>query len=294
MSNDGTTRREFLGTAAKGVAAGLAAPGLLAAGEAARKWQMRLATSSIHYLHMPIEQVCEQIAALGFEGIDIWSGFQGCKHLDDVKDRLGADGLKALLAKTKLKLFAFSVYAGGYAKYAELLAAAGGGVAVQGSAGACKPEELTASMKAFLERCKPLAELAEKHNSYLAVENHGGALINTLDSFKAFVDLNTSPRLGIALAPYHVQGAKASVPEVIEACGKQLFFFYAWQRGGGLKQLPGHGPSDFTPWIAALAKIGYGGYVNPFAHVHPEPDIMSAALGQSKVYLEECYKKAVG
>lgn len=294
MSTDGTTRRRFVAMAAGGLAAGLAWPAVARAGEGKEKWPMTLSTSSIHYMGLPIEQACEQIAALGYEAIDIWSAHQGCPHLDDVHKRLGADGLKALLAKTKLKLFAFSVYRGGYAKYATLLGEAGGGVAIQGSAGRCKPEELTAKMKQFLESLKPLAELAEKHNSYLAIENHGGALLNTLDSFKAFVDNNTSPRLGIALAPFHVQGQKQSVPEAIEICGKQLFFFYAWQRARGLKQLPGHGPTDFTPWIAALAKVGYKGYVNPFAHVHPKPDVMSGALARSKVYLEECYKKAIG
>ena len=78
----------------------------------------------------------------GFEAIDIWSAHQGCPHLDDVAKRLGSEGLKELLAKNKLKLFAFSVYSGGYERYAELLGKAGGGVAVRGSSQACKPEEL--------------------------------------------------------------------------------------------------------------------------------------------------------
>ena len=65
---------------------------------------------------------------------------------------------------------------------------AGGGVAIQGSARAVKPRQLTASMKAFIAGLKPLVDLAEKYDSYLAIENHGGALLNTLDSFKAFVD----------------------------------------------------------------------------------------------------------
>ena len=255
---------------------------------------MRLSTSSIHYMGLPIEQACERIAALGFEGIDIWSAHQGCPHLDDVQKRLGADGLKALLEKTKLKLFAFSTYRGGYARYAKLLGDAGGGVAVQGSGGRATNEGLAAKMKALVERLKPLVELAEQHKSTLAVENHGGALLNSVDSMKAFVDANQSPRLGIALAPYHVQRHKESVPDAIRACGKQLLFFYAWQHSPGLKQLPGHGPTDFTPWLAALAEVGYQGYVNPFAHIHPKPDAMSAALAKSMQYLRECYKKAVG
>ena len=57
-------------------------------------------------------------------------------------------------------------------------------------------------MKLFLESLKPELELAEKHNCTLAIENHSGkSLLNKLDSFRAFTDLNQHPRLGIALAP---------------------------------------------------------------------------------------------
>jgi len=244
-------------------------------------------------MELPIEQACERIARLGFEAIDIWSAHQGCPHLDDVAKRLGAEGLKKLLAKHKLKLFAFSVYKGGYERYAELLGKAGGGVAVRGSGPACKPEELTARMRQFIEQLKPLAELAEKHNSYLAIENHGNALLCSLDSFKAFVDINKSPRLGIALAPYHIQTLKASVPEVIRVCGRQLLFFYAWQHYPDSGQLPGVGPTDMTPWIKALADVRYRGYVNPFMHGHPEADVMSANLAKARDYLKNCYKKSI-
>jgi sugar phosphate isomerase/epimerase len=148
-------------------------------------------------------------------------------------------------------------------------------------------------MKAFLEALKPELELAEKHDSYLAIENHGHALLDSIDSMKAFVDLNRHPRLGIALAPYHVQGLDQSVAEAIAACGKQLFFFYAWQHASGKGQLPGIGPADCAPWLDALAKIQYSWYVNPFMHHEPEPDEMSEALEQSCAYLRGCYEKRV-
>lgn len=283
-----TTRRVFLGQMTAAGALVLGPPAISAAADPS-PWTMRLSTSSIHYLHLPIEQACERIAKLGFEAVDIWSAHQGCPHLDDVAQRLGADGLRKVLDQQKLKLFAFSVYAGGYARYAQLLGESGGGVAVQGSAGPCPPSELTAKMKSFLEALKPQVELAERYNSYLAIENHGGALLNTLDSFKAFVDLNQSPRLGIALAPYHVQAAKESVEDAIAACGGQLFFFYAWEHAGDVRQLPGHGPTDFRPWLAALAKIRYRGYVNPFMHGDLEPEVMSAALAKSRDYLLKCW-----
>ncbi len=290
-------RRQLLARAARGALGAAAAGSLLTCDRLARagegRWKMRLSCSSINFMSLPIEQACQRIAALGFEAIDVWSAHAGCPHLDDVLDRLGPDGLKQTLAENNLELYAFSVYRGGYPRYAELLGKCGGGVAIRGSAGPCDPKELTSRMKAFLEGLKPELELAEKHDSYLAIENHGHALLDSLDCMKAFVDLNTHPRLGIALAPYHVQGLGQSVEKAVEVCGKQLLFFYAWQRAAGLGQLPGHGPTDFTPWMAALAKAGYEWYVNPFMHHEPEPDAMSRALAKARDYLRQCYAEAV-
>jgi sugar phosphate isomerase/epimerase len=260
---------------------------------AENKWRMRLSTSSIHFKDLPIEQAVQRIAALGFEGIDIWSAYENCRHLDDAAKRLGPQGLQELLAKNKIELYSFSTYVGGYARYAELLGKAGGGVAVQGSSAPCPPEELTGKMRLFLEKLKPLIELAEKHNSYLAIENHGHALLNTIDSFKAFVDLNKSKRLGIALAPYHLQSIEASVEDAIAISGEQLFFFYAWQNRPEMDQLPGHGPTDFAPWLRALARINYRWYVNPFMHGHPPAEEMSAALAKSRSYLRKTAAEAL-
>jgi len=294
--NESLDRRNFLKAVSLSGAVVIAGPVLsgLAQKEAPGKtWRMRLSTSSIHFMELPIEQACERIAKLGFEAIDIWSAHEGCPHLDDVAGRLGAEGLKELLAKHKLKLFAFSVYSGGYERYAELLGKAGGGVAVRGSGPACEPGELTGRMQQFIEQLKPLVELAEKYNSYIVIENHGNALLCSLDSLKAFVDINTSPRLGIALAPYHIQTLKASVPEAIRICGKQLLFFYAWQHFPDSGQLPGVGPTDMTPWIKALADIKYRGYVNPFMHGHPGSDVMANNLAKARDYLKDCYRKTI-
>jgi sugar phosphate isomerase/epimerase len=295
-------RRKFLHSTICGAAAGILGGSLgrggrvALAGPAASQtgpahaakpvWTLRLSGSSINFSALSIEQACQRIAALGFEAIDIWSAHAGCPHLDDVAKRLGPTGLKDLLARNRLKLYSFSVYAGGYPRYAELLGQAGGGVAVRGSAGPCKPEELTSRMKAFLEALKPDLALAEKHNSCLAIENHANSLLHTLDSFKAFCELNRHPRLGIALAPYHLQSIRVSVAEVVAVAGRQLLFFYAWQNAPAEQQLPGFGPADCGPWLAALAKADYRGYVTPFMHRELKPDAMSAALARSRDYLK--------
>ena len=282
-------RRRFLAAGAA-FSAAAACPGLTATA-ADPGWKMRLSFSTIQFTRLPIEEACRRIAELGFEGIDIWSAHANCPHLDDVQERLGAAGLKELLEKHRLKLHAFSVYKGGYPRYARLLGEAGGGVAVRGSAPPCPPSELRPRMKAFLEGLRPELELCEKHNSHLAIENHGNALLESLDSIKALVDLCDHPRLGIALAPYHLQRGNVSVEEAIAVCGEKLLFFYAWQNAPDLDQLPGHGPTDFTPWLRALAQVNYRWYVNPFMHHEPDPETMSSALAKAKAYLEDCHQK---
>jgi hypothetical protein len=107
--------------------------------------------------------------------------------------------------------------------------------------------------------------------------------------------LNPSSRLGIALAPYHIQARGESVPDAIKAAGPSLLFFYAWQFDPRMtiKQLPGHGPADCTPWRTALADVHYRGFVNPFLHEEPPPDQAFAALVRSRDYLKACYLKAI-
>jgi sugar phosphate isomerase/epimerase len=287
------SRRNFLRLSSAAFAGACILPRISRAAEKA-PWKMRLSCSSIAFSSLPIEQAVARIADLGFDAIDIWSAHAGCPHLDDVLERLGPEALKELLKKHKLDLYSFSVYKGGYPRYAELLGQAGGGVAVRGSGGFKDPDDLTGSMKQFLEGLKPELELAEKYDSYLAIENHSGkALLNYLDSIKAFTDLNQHPRLGIALAPYHIQKNGESVEEAIKACGDQLLFFYAWQNAPDTGQLPGIGPTDCTPWLAELAAVKFRYPVNPFMHHEPEPDELAQAMAKSCDYLKSCYKKAI-
>jgi len=280
----GLTRRACL--------AGFAAAPLAAAAPA---WRMRLSASSIMFWQQNVIQACQTIAKLGCEGVDIWSAFHHCTHLEESRVRFTVKGgLKALLAQSKLQLSAATVYWTGVGPFADYLGEAGGAVVVRGS-GNDTEGGATAKMRAFLETLKPDLELAEKHNLRIAVENHSGPqLLNRLDTIKAFVDLNRSPRLGIALAAFHVQKSGESVEEAIRVCGQQLLFFYAWQLGEltGYAQLPGHGGVDCAPWIAALKGIGYEGFVNVFMHGDRDPKEMQAAVAKSLAYLRECEGKS--
>ena len=294
-------RRQFIRTTAVPLVA-LALPGLSGPARAAQDaaWRMRLVLSSVMFAELPIEDVCARAAKLGFEAIDIWCPFDRCKHLSDVATRLGPDGLKQLLATHKLALGSFTTYstpseAVGFPAYADFIGKFGGGVVVRESQYIhVKPEDLTAKMREFFEKLKPQIELAAQAKVRLAIENHGDALLGSPDSFKAFVDLNPAPEhVGVGVAPYHLQGIKASVEEVVRIAGSQLLFFYAWQKADGINQLPGHGPADFVPWLKALAKINYQGCISPFMHGNMKPEELTAGLTKACAYLQESRAKAI-
>jgi sugar phosphate isomerase/epimerase len=257
-------------------------------------WPLRLATSSLLFWQSGIKDACRRIGNLGFHAVDIWSAFAHCTHLEEAKANLGPSGTKKLLADAKLELCAMTVYWSGYEAFAKMLGEMGGGVVVRNSEAIGNGSgSLTAKMKLFLESLKPEIDLAARYGGRIAVENHSGAtrLLNRMDSFKAFLDLNTSPYVGIALAPYHVQRNQETVEEVIRTSGKQLWFFYAWQSGTGLEQLPGYGPTDFTPWLETLRAIDYRGYLTVFMHGEIESAQMELALSKSVAYLKNCYAR---
>lgn len=277
---------------------------LAAAGTKKKSWDMKLTTSSVMFDTLKIEQVCERVQRIGFRAVDIWGPFTHyktkCDHLEDIRKRLGGKGLAEMLAKYKLDVAAFTLYQKAeLSQYWEMIRDYGGGVIVRSDKAArSSAKDMSANMRKFFEKLKPEIELAEKSKSVLAIENHGGGLLNSIESFKAFVELNPDPkRVGIAFAPWHLQGYKDTpMTEFIEVAGPQIQFFYGWQRGTqkdrfGIGQLPGFGPADFTPWLQKLADTGYSKYIAVFLHGHTVADEIEPKIAKSREYLLKCRKK---
>ena len=289
--------------------------GAVAARASAAGWRMRLSTSSVMFNSLPVEEACRRIAAAGYEAVDLWQGERfKANHLDEALERLGPGGLKAMLERNRLKLCSFTCFYIGIGRYAEMLGVAGGdGLYIRESryygttgpsSGATRPKDtagLRSQIRSVIESLKPSLELADKYNFQVAIENHSSAILNSADSFKVFLELATHPRLCIALAPYHLQRDGIPVEQVIALVGKRTRFLYAWQNEPEVKQLPGFGSTDFTPWLKALAEVDYRGYVNPFMHENLKvapgeragmpSDQMSESIVKARRYLEQCRGK---
>ena len=160
-------------------------------------------------------------------------------------------------------------------------------------------------VKAFLEMMKPSLEKAEEQGVVLGIENHANTLLDTPSSIRWFAEMNDSPHLGIALAPYHLPQEPERIAELILHLGPFLVFFQGWQHGMGcmkklpkeqeMLQMPGRGPLDFRPIVAALRKIDYQGWTEIFMHPVPRGipirDTTAAVTEEilrARTYLDGC------
>jgi sugar phosphate isomerase/epimerase len=156
----------------------------------------------------------------------------------------------------------------------------------------------------FVDKMKPHVAAAEELGVTIAIENHANALVASPESLRYFAELSSSPRLGIAFAPYHLPQDPRLVARLIEDLGPKLVHFYAWQEGRGcmkklpkseeLEQMPGRGKLDFRPILAALKRISYPGWTEIFMHPVPRgiPILETAGkvteeINRARRYLEK-------
>ena len=309
MNEERITRRRFCSLTG---AAGLAAathPLMAASGSAAR---LRYILGSCMYGTAPLEKILPEAERTGAEHIDIWPRPHGNQR--EQIERMGVDRFAEMLEKHNVKLGILTHYDLGPFKLQDEMAVArklGGTMLICGGSGprGLKGKELKSAVKRFAEKMKPHVAAAEEHGVTIGIENHGNNLIESPDSMRWLAEFAPSPNIGIALAPYHLPQDPQLIARLIEDLGDGLVHFYAWQHGKGamkkrpkeqeLLQMPGRGSLDFTPIMAALDKIGYQGWVEPFMHPVPrgipilEPlSAVTEEINRSRRYLEKCAKRA--
>ena len=278
------SRRTFLRTSAAAMGGAAVAPTLLAASALAggESWKMRLSTSSVQFSSLPVEKACERIAALGFEAIDIWPGAPkayadlGCPHLEQIEKRLGPAGLKELLDKHHLKLCAVTCYFVGYRKYAELLGKMGGGVAVRELCfgKVTNPRGNEGFLRATQARPGTRREIRLLPGDRKPLGRHAVELPRLVQGVPRH-EPEQPDRDCLAALPF--AGGGHFRPRDHCHGGKTLVLFLRVATWSRFEPTARHRADRLSPWLAALAKVDYPRYVNPFMHGHPQPDQMAAA-----------------
>jgi len=284
------SRRSFL----QAVAAVAAVPHL----HAAEGYKLRYILSSSMYGTMKLDEILPEVVKTGATHLDIWP----LKHGDQREQAkaMGDEAFGALLAKHNVKLGCSTRYDLGPMRLAGEMkwgAQFGCKTFVCGGKGpkGLKGDALKAAVKKFTEEMKPHCATAESLGGQIAIENHGNGLMESPDSVRWLCELAPSPALGIALAPYHLPQDEPELAALIRECGERLFVFYGWQHGKGcskpmpkadeLLQMPGRGPLDFGPLVAALREIDFKGWTSIF--MHPTPRGIPIVEGGTAAVTEE-------
>ncbi len=284
-------RRDFLAATAA-----IAATPLFAAEP---PFRFRYLLASCMYGTLPLADVLPEVAKCGCEGIDLWPKVHANQR--EQADELGRDAFGELLAKHQVRLAMTTRYdLGPFALQPEMdyLKHFGGRLIVTGSA---KPPKgpLKEAVQEFVRQLAPHVAAAEERGVTIAIENHGNALIESVDSLRYLAEIARSPNLGIALAPYHLPQDPEVQAALVRDLGPKLVHFYAWEHGEGcmkklpkddeMKQLPGFGRFDFRPVVKALRDIRYAGAVEIFMHpvprgipILPTAAEVSAAINRSR------------
>lgn len=275
---------------------------------AAEPFRFRYILASSLYGTLPLEVILPEVRKIGADSIDIWPLKHGNQR-EQIAE-MGEEKFAALLQRHRVKLGCLTRYdLGPFRLLPEIEFGHRFGVKliVTGSGGSSKlaGDDLKRELKAFVEKMKPTVEAATAAGIVIGIENHSGTMLATPDAVRWFAEFSPSPQLGVALAPYHLPQDPVLLGKLIEELGPKLAHFYAWQYGKGcmtklpkdeeLMQLPGRGPLDFRPMVAALRRIGYRGWTSVFMHptprgipILPTAGEVTAALLEAQRYLEQC------
>jgi sugar phosphate isomerase/epimerase len=308
-------RRGFLQASSAALMAAMTQP-LGAADAAAEKFRFRYLVATSMYGGMSLDEILPEVAHCGAGHVDIWASHAEPVTQREMIDRLGHEAFSRKLKDAGVACGCFTHFKlGPFGLRDEMPIARqlgiDGTLLVTGSKGpkGLAGSELKMAVAEFAEQLKPHVAAAEQSGTVIAIENHGNSLIESPDSLRWLVETIQSPHLGIALAPYHLKQNADAIARLIEQLGNRLVLFYAWQYGMGcmqklpkeqeLLQLPGRGPLDFTPIVAALRRIDYQGFVEVFMHpvprgipILPTAPEVTAEINRSRAYLEQCLKIA--
>jgi len=278
---------------------------------AAEPFRLRYVLASCMYGTMGLSTILAHLRETGAEVIDLWPRPHGDQR--EQVEEMGYERFAELLHEHGVTLGVSTRYDLGPERAHEeipFLKKLGGSVLVTGSGGpkGLMGDELKSAVRKLVDRLGPAAAAAREAGVTLAIENHASSLLDSPDSMRWFAQFSAgTPHLGLAFAPHHLPQDASFQASLIEQLGPAVKFFYAQQLGKGSKQampkadellqMPGRGPLDFAPVVAALRKINFQGYAEIFMHPFPRgipildtAELVTQEINRSRAYLDKCIK----
>jgi sugar phosphate isomerase/epimerase len=135
--------------------------------------------------------------------------------------------------------------------------------------------DLEAALTRFVESLRACADHAAAAGSGLVVEainRYETTLLNTAAQTVAVVERIARPNVAVLLDAFHMNIEEISIADAVRATGAHLGHFHIVDSN---RRAAGMGHLDYAEIIAALADIGYAGWLS--AEILPLPDDRAAA-----------------
>ncbi len=308
------TRREFLRAAggaalAAGLVPAVSSSAATSSPAAPGGFRLRYVHSTNQYGTLPIADIATQVHDAGCEGLDLWAGRWGNQR--EQVDALGHDKFAEILKKNRTKVACYTCMDPGFAKsepHMRAMLKFGGNMIIAGFPNVpggkdIRGDALRVAIRSSLEKLKPIIQVAGELNVQLAIENHLNGLLETPDGCRILADEIKEKHVGISLAPFHLPQDAALLGKLVGDIAPKIFYYYAWQYGDGSgdlapskqkRQLPGIGPLDFKPMLAALKRSKFDGWTSIFMHPSPRGSALhstvkevTAELNRARAYLDK-------
>jgi sugar phosphate isomerase/epimerase len=258
------------------------------------------------YGYQSLSDIVREVPKTHADAIDVWPKVHGNQR--EQMDELGFEEVERLLKEQKVSLGCITQYKlgpFGLDKEFDVAARFGCSTIVTGAKGpkGLSGAELRDEVYLFVKKMRPHLQKAQRLGIDVAIENHANNLIESADGIKWLAEASEGLPMKIALAPYHLPQDAKQLADLVTQLDDRLGVFYAWQHGNGcmekmpkkaeLLQMPGRGPLDFGPLLAALRKINFAGWTSIFMHpfprgipILPTTDEVTAEINRSREYLQ--------
>lgn len=268
-----------------------------------------LGASTLGYRHDRLEVALDEIAASGFDLVDIAMYPRYCPHFNALtateseiaclEERLAARSLDVavlnaadgLLGVTNSREQALD-YARAALRLARRLGASG--VTMQSGPEAKSPEDWVETARLVAPDLRALGAYADSLGLILTVELHKQRLMSNARQALDLMALVDHPAVGVALDPSHASYAGERISDVARTLGSHVKHVHLRDAiGKNILVVPGDGEVDFTEFARALLEIGYQGpAVIELEYEEAHAPQVTPDLKRARVFLEAAMRVA--